>query len=224
MHFSALSLLSLAIAANASPLSPGETLPGMLDISDLKNEMHNAMPQDFNKDESGASKTSTEVHASFTTVVSSSASASPSPSSPGSLFSPMAGSTCPPSRPSKQCCSALSSLADEVTGANGLGSVLPWAQGIQVSSLLGLQCFSMDPTADASKCADTFECCEAPSPEVAEKQKAGEQALFKGGCMPFENAWNDQRKKDAKASSSAAAAAASSSAPAASESAAPMRV
>ncbi|PYI08003.1 hypothetical protein BO78DRAFT_442575, partial [Aspergillus sclerotiicarbonarius CBS 121057] len=44
--------------------------------------------------------------------------------------------TCPPSHRSKQCCESIDNIADQVT--DGLGAVVPWVSGIDVSSVLGL--------------------------------------------------------------------------------------
>lgn len=164
MHLSKTALLSLALStfSTAKPLAKKDDLPMPMPLDSIESfkdtidhEMHDLdseMDDDNeDEDEDNDKPEVTSIHASFattTTIVPTASTPTASTSPSGNATAQVKGGnkknhqTCPPVHPSKQCCTSVSSLADQLTGANGLGDVLPWAQGIQVSSLIGLQCTS----------------------------------------------------------------------------------
>ncbi|KAL5047359.1 hypothetical protein BDW71DRAFT_206486 [Aspergillus fruticulosus] len=54
--------------------------------------------------------------------------------------------TCPPTHSSRQCCTSVDSLADEVVGGNAIGGILPWFQDVQpgTQSLFKSGCIPYD--------------------------------------------------------------------------------
>ncbi|KAL4864196.1 hypothetical protein BDV12DRAFT_16327 [Aspergillus spectabilis] len=104
--------------------------------------------------------------------------------------------TCPLSHRSKQCCTSINGLADDLTGQ--LGNVVPWVSGISVTSLVGLQCTKMADSAPNVDCLDSVMCCAANGGKTSGKgtpdEKVGTQSLFKSGCIPFDKAIADKKE------------------------------
>ncbi|KAL4886255.1 hypothetical protein BJY04DRAFT_213786 [Aspergillus karnatakaensis] len=106
-------------------------------------------------------------------------------------------STCPLSHKSKQCCTSVNGLADDLMGQ--VGGILPWASGISVSSLVGFQCKAMAATAPNVDCLDSVMCCSAnggvkSSTKADVAEKPGSQSLFKSGCIPYDKAIADKKE------------------------------
>ncbi|KAL4815343.1 hypothetical protein BDW67DRAFT_67816 [Aspergillus spinulosporus] len=57
-----------------------------------------------------------------------------------SAISSLDPTTCPPTHSSRQCCTSVDSLADDVVGENAIGGLIPWFQDVKVSSIMGFQC------------------------------------------------------------------------------------
>lgn len=53
--------------------------------------------------------------------------------------------TCPPAHNSRQCCTSVDSLADDVVGEDAIGGLIPWFQGVKISSIVGFQCLRPHP-------------------------------------------------------------------------------
>ncbi|KAL3462572.1 hypothetical protein BJX64DRAFT_139021 [Aspergillus heterothallicus] len=104
--------------------------------------------------------------------------------------------TCPLSHSSRQCCTSITALADDTTSA--LGTIVPYLTGVKVSSLVGLQCKVMPPETPNADCYENVMCCSdkgasAQSGPVG-KTPDGSQALFKSGCIPFDEAIEEKKK------------------------------
>ncbi|KAL5338086.1 hypothetical protein BJX70DRAFT_216678 [Aspergillus crustosus] len=127
-------------------------------------------------------------------------------------------STCPPSHRSKQCCTSINGLADDLTGQ--LGDVVPWVSGVSVSSLVGLQCTKMADDAPNVDCFASVMCCAAGGGSTGSKgvtnEKPGTQSLFKSGCIPFDKAIADKKEAIEKSKVQASMLAAEGPAPSAS--------
>ncbi|KAL4789584.1 hypothetical protein BDV19DRAFT_394899 [Aspergillus venezuelensis] len=122
--------------------------------------------------------------------------------------------SCPASHASKQCCTSVTGLADEVIGENGLGDVIPWLEDVQVSSLVGLECMSMGAQGNEN-CLESVMCCSKSEANPGATDP-GKQSLFKSGCVAFDKAVADAgegqtQTEGALASSSAASASANAS-------------
>ncbi|KAL2863313.1 uncharacterized protein BJX67DRAFT_262756 [Aspergillus lucknowensis] len=123
--------------------------------------------------------------------------------------------TCPISHASRQCCTSITKLADDLSGQ--LGELVPWVGGVRVSSLVGLQCKSMAEETPNVDCTDTVMCCSSGVAGSGGKTqaKAGTQSLFMSGCIPYDKAIEDKKKaiEKSKMQASAMAAMGSSSGP-----------
>ncbi|KAL3445861.1 hypothetical protein BJX65DRAFT_309563 [Aspergillus insuetus] len=115
--------------------------------------------------------------------------------------------TCPMTHASRQCCTSITKLADDTTSQ--LGDIVPWVSGVKVSSLIGLQCKAMAPETPNGDCYESVMCC-SDSGVSAEGGGAGgntngtpegSQALFKSGCIPFDEAIEDKKKAIEKSKS-----------------------
>ncbi|KAL4918502.1 hypothetical protein BDW62DRAFT_200876 [Aspergillus aurantiobrunneus] len=138
-----------------------------------------------------ANSQASDISNSIATLIASDASASYDPN------------TCPPSHGAKQCCTSITSLADDLTSQ--LGGLVPVISGVSVSSLVGLQCTSMADTEPNENCLDDVMCCSSSGKgeNGSAHQAAGTQSLFKSGCISYDEAIQD--KKDAIAKSKAQA-------------------
>ncbi|KAL4964404.1 uncharacterized protein BDV14DRAFT_77210 [Aspergillus stella-maris] len=121
--------------------------------------------------------------------------------------------SCPAAHASKQCCTSVTGLADEVIGENGLGDVIPWLEGVQVSSLVGFECMSMGSQGNEN-CLESVMCCSGSEANPGATEP-GKQSLFKSGCVAFDKAVADageEGQTEAPLASSSAAPSASASA------------
>ncbi|KAL4929655.1 uncharacterized protein BDV17DRAFT_290366 [Aspergillus undulatus] len=96
-------------------------------------------------------------------------------------------STCPPSHASKQCCTSIGGVADDIVGENGLGGLVPYLSGVEFSSLVGLQCMSMREKEDNGNCLDSVQCCSLNG-ETGAEIKPGTQSISKSACIPYDEA------------------------------------
>ncbi|KAL4903413.1 hypothetical protein BDW74DRAFT_179830 [Aspergillus multicolor] len=203
MHFSPslLTLTTLALSlssATTTPLNPhlpSITSPSINKPSPNTHLSSLTLPNPTLKPEHATASQSI-IHA-IATLLATDASASLDPT------------TCPPSHPSKQCCTSVSGLADYVIGEKALGGVLPWVKGVKVSSLVGVQCKPMSENQANIDCLDTVMCCAGG----AGGKQANADSLLKSECVPFDEAIEDKKKAigKSKAEASYLAAAASSS-------------
>ncbi|KAL4935999.1 hypothetical protein BDV06DRAFT_228289 [Aspergillus oleicola] len=185
-------MFSLSLLITASPLNTQK--PSSLKRSNPSPTLSPSSP-----------KASAALDHEIATLIASDASASAS-------FDP---TTCPPSHESKQCCTSVTELADDVIGENGLGDVLPWLEGVQISSLVGFQCMSMGAKEGNENCLDSVMCC-SKSEGNPNPSESGEQSLFKSGCVPYDKAIAGKTEEIEESHGEADYLASSSSAPSAS--------
>ncbi|CEN60283.1 hypothetical protein ASPCAL02724 [Aspergillus calidoustus] len=115
--------------------------------------------------------------------------------------------TCPMTHASRQCCTSITKLADDTTSQ--LGDIVPWVSGVKVSSLIGLQCKGMARETPNDDCYESVMCCSGNG--VSAKGAGaggntngtpdGSPALFKSGCIPFDEAIEDKKKAIEKSKS-----------------------
>ncbi|KAL4742096.1 hypothetical protein BDV11DRAFT_167565 [Aspergillus similis] len=98
--------------------------------------------------------------------------------------------TCPPTRSSRQCCTSVDSLADEVVGENAVGGLIPWLQAVQISSTMGVQCKVMGEDEQNIDCLSSVMCCTVSG--NVDVPKPGTQSLFKSGCIAYDKAIRDK--------------------------------
>ncbi|PYH78501.1 hypothetical protein BO82DRAFT_367575 [Aspergillus uvarum CBS 121591] len=77
---------------------------------------------------------------------------------PNATQNPGTTQTCPTGRPSKQCCQSIESVADSVL--QPLGQLVPYLSGVDISSLLALECTGMENTDPNANCFNSVMCCE----------------------------------------------------------------
>ncbi|KAL4758966.1 uncharacterized protein BDW70DRAFT_151998 [Aspergillus foveolatus] len=99
--------------------------------------------------------------------------------------------TCPPTHNSRQCCTSVDSLADDVVGENAIGGLIPWFRDVKVSSIVGFQ-YGMRA-------------------DVGFGNSPGTQSLFKSGCIPYDKAIQDKKEAIEKSKAEASYLAAQSS-------------
>ncbi|KAL4771787.1 hypothetical protein BDW60DRAFT_207852 [Aspergillus nidulans var. acristatus] len=100
--------------------------------------------------------------------------------------------TCPPTHNSRQCCTSVDSLADEVVGENAIGGLIPWFQDVKISSVVGFQCRAMGEDEQNIDCLSSVMCCSLSG--NVDGQKPGTQSLFKSGCIPYDKAIQDKKE------------------------------
>ncbi|PTU21065.1 hypothetical protein P175DRAFT_0557742 [Aspergillus ochraceoroseus IBT 24754] len=113
----------------------------------------------------------------------------------GSSLNPQA---CPPSHRSKQCCTSVNGMTQDVE--NELSDVVPLLTDMQVSSILGVQCTAMTAEEPNTDCLDSVMCCHADP-----KQGGGTQSLLQSSCLPYNEAIADQDNAIAESETQAAA-------------------
>ncbi|OOF94335.1 hypothetical protein ASPCADRAFT_131880 [Aspergillus carbonarius ITEM 5010] len=99
-------------------------------------------------------------------------------------------STCPPSHRSKQCCESIDNIADQVT--DGIGQILPWISGVDVSSVLGLDCYAMADSTPNNKCLQQVMCCDGkPNDEDQPTTQSG--AAVTSSCESWDIAMKNKQ-------------------------------
>ncbi|KAL4994171.1 hypothetical protein BDV10DRAFT_189308 [Aspergillus recurvatus] len=196
----ALTLSSTFISASANPLSNPPIQKPTPNAHASAPSIQNPERPNPTLNPSQATVSQSLVH-SIATLIASSASASLDPT------------TCPPTHRSRQCCTSVESLTDEAFGEDAIGSVLPWLQDVQVSSLVGFQCRAMGEDEQNIDCLSSVMCCSGSG--NVDGQKPGTQSLFKSECIPYDKAIQDKKEAIEKSKAEASyLAAQSSSAPA----------
>ncbi|KAI9933254.1 hypothetical protein AWENTII_002716 [Aspergillus wentii] len=85
--------------------------------------------------------------------------------------------TCPSGK-SKMCCTSIDGIGDQLTG--GLGSILPYVGGIQISSILGLECKPMAYSDPEEFCEESIMCCHgAPTKDIFKTCEMFDKAIAK---------------------------------------------
>ncbi|KAA8643039.1 uncharacterized protein ATNIH1004_009801 [Aspergillus tanneri] len=92
-------------------------------------------------------------------------------------------STCPLTHPTKQCCASITEMAGDIT--KELGELVPILSEVKVSSILSLQCRSMDPNSPNESCTDDVVCCTG--------MEDTESAIFKT-CKTWDEAITSKKK------------------------------
>ncbi|CBF74087.1 predicted protein [Aspergillus nidulans FGSC A4] len=108
--------------------------------------------------------------------------------------------TCPPTHNSRQCCTSVDSLADDVVGEDAIGGLIPWFQGVKISSIVGFQ-YGTKANVDSGNRGDRTNLNGQP----------GTQSLFKSGCIPYDKAIQDKKEAIEKSKAEASYLAAQSS-------------
>ncbi|RAL01922.1 uncharacterized protein BO80DRAFT_424298 [Aspergillus ibericus CBS 121593] len=99
--------------------------------------------------------------------------------------------TCPPSHRSKQCCESIDNIADQVTG--GLGELVPWIEGIEVSSVLGLDCYAMADSTPNSQCLHQVMCCDGKPSDTDQPTTQSSQAVT-SSCESWDIAMKNKQQ------------------------------
>ncbi|KAE8150173.1 hypothetical protein BDV25DRAFT_140089 [Aspergillus avenaceus] len=95
--------------------------------------------------------------------------------------------TCPLSKPAKQCCQSFNSIAKGVT--DGVGDLVPIVKDVEIKSLLSFECRAMKDTEPNENCLQDIMCCAG---KPGSNAKGGD--LFKE-CLDYEKALQTKKEE-----------------------------